>query len=141
MLMICTKSSENSIYVYAMKYISNDFIADDKISLQPIERYFHAAVATDDYMIVLGGRTSLKDYDSSVLAYRYNCNHWTDLTTEGKWHNITQYTVLRSTSRLTGRSKRHVAGRLPRSSPQQILVISLSLVEFFRFNFCDGQCH
>ncbi len=52
-------------------------------SFQQIPRYFHTAVSTKNYMVVLGGRTSQKEYDDSVLVYRYKCNHWTDLSAGG----------------------------------------------------------
>ena len=31
-------------------------------------------------MVVLGGRTPHSDFDSSAYAYRYDCNHWVDVT-------------------------------------------------------------
>ena len=31
-------------------------------------------------MVVLGGKTAHHDFDNTAWAYRYSCNHWTDVT-------------------------------------------------------------
>ena len=65
-----------------------------RILLQQSERYFHTAVSTENYMLVLGGRTSVKGYDNSVLAYRYKCNHWTNLSPGGIFNAFLYVKVL-----------------------------------------------
>ena len=31
-------------------------------------------------MLIMGGRTDTQDFDDTVLAYRYSCNDWWDVT-------------------------------------------------------------
>lgn len=36
----------------------------------PVPRFFHAAVTTNDYMLVAGGRTEKRDFENVLVAYR-----------------------------------------------------------------------
>jgi len=54
------------------------------IGSRPKPRYFHAAVSTEFYMIVIGGRSN----DSNIIthsnyAYIYKCNKWISLEMDG----------------------------------------------------------
>jgi len=52
---------------------------------QPKERFLHSAVGMSDYMVVMGGGTSEADFDSSVWAYKYNCNQWSNVSPGGTY--------------------------------------------------------
>ena len=45
---------------------------------------FHAAIATSQYMLMVGGGTPTYNFTNTVLAYRFDCNKWLNLTNEGK---------------------------------------------------------
>ena len=45
---------------------------------------FHAAIATSQYMLIVGGGTPTYNFTNTVLAYRFDCNKWLNLTNEGE---------------------------------------------------------
>jgi len=45
----------------------------------PRARYLHAAVTTDDYMLILGGQTEPSNSSDTLMAYSYACNMWINL--------------------------------------------------------------
>ncbi|GFW79513.1 multiple epidermal growth factor-like domains protein 8 [Trichonephila clavipes] len=63
----------------------------NKLQTRPSPRYFHTAIVTDYFMMVLGGRgTSSADDSVRPFAYMFSCNLWIPLTDEaievaGKW--------------------------------------------------------
>ena len=59
------------------RHVQNDVF---NVLCQPSARFFHGAVSTDQYMVVLGGRTLDGSIDTSVFIYRFACNHWTNIT-------------------------------------------------------------
>ncbi|KAJ8978062.1 hypothetical protein NQ317_015869 [Molorchus minor] len=49
---------------------------------EPQPRFFHSSVTTDNYMIVLGGRTYPWNITDTFYAYSYNCHQWINLVSE-----------------------------------------------------------
>ncbi|XP_030761458.1 multiple epidermal growth factor-like domains protein 8 isoform X2 [Sitophilus oryzae] len=48
----------------------------------PKPRFFHSAVTTDHYMLILGGRIYPWNISDTLYAFSYNCNQWINLMTE-----------------------------------------------------------
>lgn len=48
--------------------------------LLPRARFLHSAVATENYMLIYGGRTHPLNSSDILIAYVYKCNHWIRLT-------------------------------------------------------------
>ena len=46
----------------------------------PRARYLHAAVTTDDFMLVIGGQTEPFNSSDTLMAYSYACNLWINLS-------------------------------------------------------------
>ena len=45
----------------------------------PRARYLHAAVTTEDYMLIIGGQTEPTNSSDTLMAYSYACNTWINL--------------------------------------------------------------
>uniref|UniRef100_A0A6P7FBW0 Multiple epidermal growth factor-like domains protein 8 n=1 Tax=Diabrotica virgifera virgifera TaxID=50390 RepID=A0A6P7FBW0_DIAVI len=45
----------------------------------PRPRYFHSAITTEDYMIIMGGKIYPWNITDTLYAYSYNCNRWMNL--------------------------------------------------------------
>lgn len=85
--------------------------------LQPLGRYFHSAVSTKNYMLVMGGRTNpdlmgkltehardnvKNERNITMMAYDYTCNLWIAITSPGQgwkcyyffWTSTVLFTIL-----------------------------------------------
>ncbi|XP_035218074.1 multiple epidermal growth factor-like domains protein 8, partial [Stegodyphus dumicola] len=85
-----------SSFLYAFHYPSRQWFrlppANKVNNLgSPLPRYFHSSVVTENYMIIIGGRSSASLEESSQpFAYVFACNLWIPLTDEaieviGNW--------------------------------------------------------
>ena len=77
-----------------------------KMSL-PRARYLHAAVNTDDYMLIIGGQTEPFNSSDTLMAYSYACNLWINLSDENVeliGDKISPAVALAATRQATSRS-------------------------------------
>jgi hypothetical protein len=59
--------------------LKNPLPSIDVHYFQPQPRFFHTSLTTEDFLLVMGGRTMDSAYDDSALIYRYQCNQWINL--------------------------------------------------------------
>lgn len=71
----------SNLYGYSFARDSWSRLTPDPPELKPIPRYFHSAVTTDSYMLVIGGRSNETNNNliRDILVYVYKCNRWESL--------------------------------------------------------------
>jgi hypothetical protein len=55
------------------------------VFIQPRPRALHAAVSTDEYLLLFGGRTFPHNASDALVAYSYACNFWLRIMDSGKY--------------------------------------------------------
>ncbi|XP_076271195.1 multiple EGF like domains 8 isoform X2 [Rhynchophorus ferrugineus] len=70
--------------LYRLEYETKTWIelTGGNIRNLPKPRFFHSAVTTDHYMLILGGRIYPWNISDTLYAFSYNCNQWINLMTE-----------------------------------------------------------
>jgi len=82
-----TEGASVSSNLYALKVSTSTWfqlpldIDLNPIFSWPISRYFHSAISTENYLLVIGGRDGKKNGHilSNLFAYVYKCNLWINL--------------------------------------------------------------
>ncbi|XP_072048547.1 multiple epidermal growth factor-like domains protein 8 [Amphiura filiformis] len=69
--------------LYSLNYAAKEWsMIPPEAYYKPEPRMFHTAVATSQYMVVVGGGTPTYNFTNTVLAYRFDCNKWLNMTNE-----------------------------------------------------------
>lgn len=70
----------NNLYIFNYENMTWTQLNNLGLSVHwPRPRFFHSAVTTEDYMMVMGGKIYPWNTTDTLYAYSYNCNRWMNL--------------------------------------------------------------